>query len=1456
MKTKKLLATVLSLCMILTMLPITTMAASATVYNAEDLRSAIANAQSGHIITFGSDITVEGEWACCEVPTGVTIRGGSNTFKIGDVGHYESNAAFYGSGFTVEDLTIERTGTDENGDNALQMNGGKATNVKVEGTFGSGIVASGGVEVDRCEFGEGLTWGVNTDGEVNGVASITKTEFNSLRAVALYGTETFTNNEVYGDKGLSVATKEATITGNIFEGERALSISADGVEISGNTIEGAVEIYEDCSADLSGNYWGENGAPADLPDGVTVTTYYTDEVDGNLFELPSGSGTEADPVLLKSAADLKWFRNQVNGGKTFEDKFVKLNADIDLENEDWTPIGNEDYWFSGSFDGGENTIYNLTINDGLNYYDGGENYAGLFGHVKNGGYIKNLTIENVQITGCLYVGGVVGRMEKSGVIENCHLTGDIDIEGYWYVGGIAGRYEYGTDISGCSVKGTANSIAKIEADVDAATNKEEDGAYAGAIVGFTTEPLPAVNITNNEAEYVDIKGVTRVGGIAGMAHQGSTFKGNSLNEVNIYAVQPEGYNEEDADTIGQIAGACQGTATNPVTFEQCTATVTTVFLNGEVYIEASEYGGSITDATPVTNYVARIGTGIYFTSLDDAMSAAMEGQTIELISGDKPISPAGSVVGKTVTITGEAVFSAEQGSLEVGSDSEADGTGKLIFKDANIQSEGAVLNVNKTGTVEIIENTSVSMTINVNGTLKSAGDISGTIVKNKETAEIEISAGTYTQDVTEWCVDGYESVLTDENTYKVQHKNISLVTSENATAFDQEDKAYFAMKINGGEAAVTSMFINLYDTEGNLLTTVTPAEGSGVIDNGKIGETTVDIMISGNSELWEQTAWTPVSTQLPDYVELYINDILIATHDVVGGIDNALTQEEWSALMAKWYPAAKIGETCYATLADAVEINDVTDITLLDDIDETLAIGKPLTIHLNEHTIADTVTAAEGYSVAKGLNKWIFGQADEIFFVTGVTLNATSTSVKVGSTTTLTATLAPENATIKNVTWASSDTNIATVADGVVTGVAEGTATITVTTEDGEFTAECTVTVNKRSSGGGGSSSTATTTTTKNDDGSTTKTTTNKTTGTVTETTTNPDGSTTKVETKKDGTVTTTEKDADGNTTTTVEKADGTSVATEKTTDGTTTVTEKAADGTTTITETDKTGNKTVTTENTDGSTVTEETKKDGTKVVTETNSDGEISATVEAKKETEVTIPVENADEVTKIVVTDENGVETEAEFTVTDGGVAITVDGNVSVSVQTGHICYTTEFADVDTTAWYHENVDYVIENGLMKGTATDKFEPNANLTRAMLVTILYRAEGEPEMKDAQWFEDVAKGQWYSDAVAWATFNGITTGYGDGNFGPDDYITREQIATIMFRYATYKGIAPTGAWAIRLTYSDLAEIADYATEGVMYCTKDGLMQGKGNDMFCPKDNATRAEIAAILHRFIEANK
>lgn len=174
-----------------------------------------------------------------------------------------------------------------------------------------------------------------------------------------------------------------------------------------------------------------------------------------------------------------------------------------------------------------------------------------------------------------------------------------------------------------------------------------------------------------------------------------------------------------------------------------------------------------------------------------------------------------------------------------------------------------------------------------------------------------------------------------------------------------------------------------------------------------------------------------------------------------------------------------------------------------------------------------------------------------------------------------------------------------------------------------------------------------------------------------------------------------------------------------------------------------------------------------------------------------------------------------------------------------------------------WFFDNVRYVNENGLMSGMTNTEFAPSDTLTRGMLVTILYRLAGEPVVNKSIPFADVTSDSYYANAVIWAEQNGIVSGINETEFAPDENITREQIAVILYRYAKAVGYdVSVGEDTNILSYDDFEEISEYAIEAVQYAVGSGLMNGKTEKTLNPKDFATRAEIATILNRFIEGNK
>ena len=178
---------------------------------------------------------------------------------------------------------------------------------------------------------------------------------------------------------------------------------------------------------------------------------------------------------------------------------------------------------------------------------------------------------------------------------------------------------------------------------------------------------------------------------------------------------------------------------------------------------------------------------------------------------------------------------------------------------------------------------------------------------------------------------------------------------------------------------------------------------------------------------------------------------------------------------------------------------------------------------------------------------------------------------------------------------------------------------------------------------------------------------------------------------------------------------------------------------------------------------------------------------------------------------------------------------------------------FIDVKADDWFYGDVAYVSINRLMLGTNTDPmlFNPNMALTRGMAVTVLYRMSESPDASGLENpFDDVPYGMWYADAVKWAADNKLVNGYGDGKFGPEDIITREQLALILSKYERFAGMIPPDILPAK-EFADWNDISDWAKNAVRALTAQGVIGGKPNNLFDPAGEATRAEFAALLHRF-----
>ncbi|MEG1243128.1 MAG: S-layer homology domain-containing protein, partial [Oscillospiraceae bacterium] len=226
------------------------------------------------------------------------------------------------------------------------------------------------------------------------------------------------------------------------------------------------------------------------------------------------------------------------------------------------------------------------------------------------------------------------------------------------------------------------------------------------------------------------------------------------------------------------------------------------------------------------------------------------------------------------------------------------------------------------------------------------------------------------------------------------------------------------------------------------------------------------------------------------------------------------------------------------------------------------------------------------------------------------------------------------------------------------------------------------------------------------------------------------------------------------------------------------------------------------------------------------------------------------------KITVTDKDGKKIPVTKNPDGSFRFVQPEGKVTISVsfKTSTGLPWNPFTDVKIEDWFFDSVKYVYENGLMMGTDGTSFEPDLGTSRAMIVTILWRMQGEPKAKAASDFVDVPAGAWFSEAVAWAQEQKLAAGVDEKHFEPNRNISRQELASLFYRYAVLAKLAPTGAWQVPLTYADKSKIADWAVEGAMFAQLKGFIKGRPGNIFAPNAPATRAEASSMLQRFITA--
>ena len=557
---------------------------------------------------------------------------------------------------------------------------------------------------------------------------------------------------------------------------------------------------------------------------------------------------------------------------------------------------------------------------------------------------------------------------------------------------------------------------------------------------------------------------------------------------------------------------------------------------------------------------------------------------------------------------------------------------------------------------------------------------------------------------------------------------------------------YWSGTSNAGTSSLTVSGNAVVDTRNSQImaqnkeTVVQVGAGSdgngGIVFNGKSGTVYGDVTLEDDLEIASDETLT-----IPDDSSLNSNGKLANNGKIIVDNGGKLEGEPTGSGTVKIAPTittenltnGEVG-TLYTAKLEADGDTPITWGLASDSFlpaglslsaDGTIS-GKPTTA--NTYTFTVTATNASG-SDSKQFSLTI--DPKQTVSVTGVTLDQAELSLYTGESKTLIATVQPSDATIQNVTWESSNTEVATVdANGKVTAEGEGEATITVTTADGGKTATCTVTVTRPYI-----------------------------------------------------------PPANPNYKITVAATQGGAVTADPT----------AAKAGTTVTLTP----------------VPDRGYQVGTVAVTDRF--GEPVAVTEQA-----------------------DGTYT---FTMPNGQVTVTVTFEQAPL----------PFPDVTEGDWFYDAVRYAYETGLMDGVGDNLFAPNSETTRAQLVTILYRLAGEPEPGGDSGFSDVAAGTWYTDAVAWAAENGIVNGVSDTEFAPGDDITREQLAVILYRYAACQGY-DVSQRADLSGFGDASSISGYAQEALSWAHAQGLVLGFEDGSLRPQGTASRAQIAAVLMRFLAA--
>lgn len=681
------------------------------------LAEALGAAADGDTVVLLNDIELSGTVI---INKNITIDGGENTITPADDFVSDGNGAAVVFENTTGAAAVKNI-TFDGFDGLARVVRANFAEIAVEGcTFNNNNVTEGiitsayaDLTVDGCAFNNNdsgfavINIGSDVSSGTDKVANITNNTFvenNATIAVVFAASSvnvtsnSFSGNIHTGDNANAAAILAGPYTGNmsytinINENAFVNAMSKGEAALPAVFAEDWSSLGSTTAFDLSSNYWN-GGEPADgyatsgeNPD-VTLDDYYTTYVDGVLGGLEEIDNAVFDGTNINNLEDLKAFRDSVNAGETYAGKTVVLNTSINLNNEAWTPIGTKAAQFKGTFDGQNNTISNLYINDG------DLEYAGLFGYASSA-KINNVKINNVDIYAYSHVGSVVGSL-YTGSASNCHVSGTIRlVSQYAYAGGITG-YGY-NNIYDCSVIATERGIVKVN---------EKTGA--GGIVGWHTEGN--LGIYRCTAKNLDITAWTNLGGITGFIHYENTVDGCAVENVTLTKTRIDGQ-----AGIGLVAGGWSNKADDNYVITITNNTLSNITMDGTAINSHNQLYGSN------YSYYDKV------IKLNDGSDSDAANSYSEIVSNVKV------VVNKEADLEKALAYCNEGETIYFGSDFEI----SIALKATNnvtLDLSGKNITFAEGGAIELAE---------IGATL--AGPANLNVITSIEGAEVEYADGVYT----------------------------------------------------------------------------------------------------------------------------------------------------------------------------------------------------------------------------------------------------------------------------------------------------------------------------------------------------------------------------------------------------------------------------------------------------------------------------------------------------------------------------------------------------------------------------------------------------------------------------------------------------------------------------------------------------------------------------------------